>query len=78
MDNSGASWIREDSNLYDVFEPNYLKSALSEPQKTIVLGHLIFGSSEWVRLGGVVPSILDPLTALFKKRGMSSCMSFLC
>ncbi|KIM36355.1 hypothetical protein M413DRAFT_14026 [Hebeloma cylindrosporum] len=47
-------WYRSQTSgdspqLYDVFEPNYLRSALES--KDIHLGELIFGHEEWVRYG---------------------------
>lgn len=66
-----TQWYRESAaSLYDPFEPNYLKSALSDPE--INLGGLIFGSNHWSFLGGSVPKTADPLTAMFKERGKHS------
>jgi hypothetical protein len=50
------------TDLYDVFEPTYLKATL---EKFPHLGHMVFGKSEWPELGMMwqarVPAVLAAL-----------------
>ncbi|KIM90111.1 hypothetical protein PILCRDRAFT_84268 [Piloderma croceum F 1598] len=62
------SWSRaETTDLYDVFEPTYLREALELPHQNF--GPLIFGKEEWVTMGAHVqrtylrPSFYKPLTS---------------
>lgn len=73
VQSSSEFFIRNGENsepplLYDVFEPNHIESALSRP--AFNLGHLIFSSVGWQDLGRLQPSSSDPITALFKERGL--------
>lgn len=57
-------WSRSElTDLYDVFEPTYLKAALA---KFPYLGHLVFGKSEWLAMGGELGDGTDPLSVYFK------------
>jgi hypothetical protein len=67
----GPSWYRYPSGanpppVYDAFEPNYVKSALT--LKPMHLGELIFGRDEWMRYGEK-PGISNALTELFGSKG---------
>jgi hypothetical protein len=56
----GNWWYRTDiTDLYDVFEPTYLRFAL---EKFPYLGHLIFGKAEWIQMGGELGDGLDSLS----------------
>lgn len=57
--------------LFDVFEPTYLQPALQKPEPAPNLSHLVFGPIEWRIHGGMLPGLLDPLTASFKELGES-------
>lgn len=61
-------WCRDSVGLHDTFEPEYIHAALTSDTP---LGELIFGRSEWERLGGL-PGIEDPLTTFFRKHGARS------
>jgi hypothetical protein len=52
------------TDLYDVFEPTYLREAFELPQN---FGHLIFGE-EWVVMGGKPSDGLDPLSVYYKPK----------
>ena len=57
-------WSRSElTDLYDVFEPTYLKASL---EKFPYLGHLVFGKSEWLAMDGELGDGTDPLSAYFK------------
>ncbi|KAJ3966689.1 hypothetical protein EV361DRAFT_872191, partial [Lentinula raphanica] len=69
-------YIRNESGLYDVFEPNRIRSALEH--EAFNLGHLIFSSSDWLVLnGGRIYFHEDPLTQMFKDRGLLESATYL-
>jgi len=55
--------------LYDTFEPNYIRAALTE--KPLNLGTLIFGAEAWAAFHKVLGSttVTNPLEEMFRKRG---------
>jgi len=58
-------WSRAElTDLYDIFEPTYLKAAL---EKFPYLGHLVFGKAEWLKMGGTLGDGSDPLSKYFKQ-----------
>jgi hypothetical protein len=59
-------WSRADqTDLYDVFEPSYLREALLLPQN---FGHLIFGKEAWAAMGGQPSDGLDPLSVYYRPK----------
>lgn len=59
-------WSRLDTDLYDVFEPNYIQAALEHVQaKGLNWGLLVFGRDEWVSMGGDPNPSDDKLTQYF-------------
>ncbi|KAI0366367.1 hypothetical protein BV20DRAFT_1124273 [Pilatotrama ljubarskyi] len=63
------------AGLYDVFEPTYLRTALTDKSAAggPVLGHLIFGDEDWMHLseGSACPTTPDdPLTANYRELGL--------
>ncbi|KAJ7187358.1 hypothetical protein C8R46DRAFT_1207309 [Mycena filopes] len=69
-------WVRyETPTFYDVFEPTFLATALSLDHN---LGHLIFGPSTWLALGGIATTCpRDPVTAFFEEQGALDMPTFL-
>ncbi|EPQ61203.1 hypothetical protein GLOTRDRAFT_90440 [Gloeophyllum trabeum ATCC 11539] len=63
------------SKLYDFFEPNAVRPALTLDRCN--LGALIFGEKEWARLGSAKSLVVDPLTVMFRRRGLLSKRTFL-
>lgn len=63
-------WSRDTVKLYDFFEPADVRPALELTDCN--LGRLIFGDKEWSRLQGFKSPRIDPLTAMFQRRGMFS------
>ncbi|KAJ7181929.1 hypothetical protein C8R46DRAFT_1027733 [Mycena filopes] len=68
-------WVRyETPTFYDVFEPTFLATALSLDHN---LGHLIFGPSTWLALGGIATTCpRDPVTAFFEEQGALDMPTF--
>ncbi|KAF4591025.1 hypothetical protein EYR40_009623 [Pleurotus pulmonarius] len=63
-----ASLIDDDAGAeIDIFEPGYLRAAL---EMHPCLGPLVFGQTKWGGLGGVVTPDDDPLTSVFRRRGL--------
>lgn len=63
-----------DDNLYDPFEPGYIRISLEKASAgKISTGHLIFGSSWWSKIasefGFHVADQEDSLSKLFRKKG---------
>jgi hypothetical protein len=73
LDASEEPWYRnEHIDLYDVFEPNYLRASLTH--KPLNLGSLIFGQHKWKHLLQSPQSTVqrdDPLTEMFRESGKS-------
>ncbi|KAJ7183847.1 hypothetical protein C8R46DRAFT_1308972 [Mycena filopes] len=69
-------WVRyETPTFYDVFEPTFLATALSLDHN---LGHLIFGPSTWLALGGIATTCpRNPVTAFFEEQGAPDMPTFL-
>ncbi|KDR72182.1 hypothetical protein GALMADRAFT_765704 [Galerina marginata CBS 339.88] len=81
-----SPWFRDTAGLIDFFEPNYLIAALTKKPQT--LGALIFGTEEWSRLRATIPAEMldlatmdpvsdDPLTVMFRERGLLSSTTHL-
>jgi hypothetical protein len=78
-----ADWYRDTSLLVDVFEPSYIRAALTE--KPLVLGSLIFGQDNWFKLkdsistssSAITDISEDPLTSMFRRRGVLCCVESL-
>ena len=56
-------------DLYDVFEPTFIRDALTSKKPN--LGHLIFGFKKWQEFkpDWKLQVLSDPLTAMFLRRG---------
>lgn len=72
QESTGDEWDRDESALYDVFEPTALEESLSLGDN---LGHLIFGTKKGEALGGAINRASDPLTEYFRQRRKSHLMS---
>jgi len=73
LDSIEEPWYRSEVELYDVFEPNYIRDSLTE--KPLNLGDLIFGIEKWATLSNVSGPgtvITNPLAAMFHRRGILS------
>ncbi|KAJ7731876.1 hypothetical protein B0H16DRAFT_1582755 [Mycena metata] len=63
-------WGRDaETQLFDVFEPTFISSALASVPS---LGCLIFGEAAWLAAGGKIIEQDDPLTMLYKKHNLLS------
>ncbi|KAL0958623.1 hypothetical protein HGRIS_013960 [Hohenbuehelia grisea] len=58
----------------DVFEPSWIKDALTFP---INLGHLVFGDKVWAELGTPSPFVTDPLTEFYREQGLLGSCTYL-
>jgi hypothetical protein len=70
LDSTEEPWYRCEVDLYDVFEPNYIREALTE--KPLNLGDLIFGTETWAAFPKVTvsdTSNTNPLVVMFRNRG---------
>ena len=68
-----STWNRQEAiDLHDPFEPTYIRTEL---MGTNNLGHLVFGASEFQKLGGTLSARNDPLTALYSN--LSKCTIYM-
>ncbi|KAG6835488.1 hypothetical protein H0H93_000898 [Arthromyces matolae] len=77
LEAGGMEWSRDEVDLFDVFEPEYIQAAFQE--KKTHLGALIFGKEEWAYLKGDIPdnAVIDPLSSYFSGPGFSSSKTYL-
>ncbi|KAF8154034.1 hypothetical protein B0H34DRAFT_676899 [Crassisporium funariophilum] len=67
-----TQYLRSDTELFDIFEPSYIRPALENGSKEFLLGSLIFGATKWMELTAdfelpVVNVSINPLTSINKQ-----------